>query len=345
MYSLMSALPRYRAHTASASTSPSAQQRSLSPTPTPTPTLTPTSSADASPDQSTPASPSFAHSAVLSSAASPSASASVLLSFCAASAERDPPVVLHDHLQFTVGGQPLLFRSLHRGDLLELRRLQEQLFPVRYSDDFYCSLLQPHIVSLLAFLPQPPPLLPPDDTAADAGAPSSTESPPQPLSVLVCLALVSYPPPPAPRPCSSKSANTAPAYLITLGVSRPFRQLGLGSLLLSCLPTLPGLHAVREWRLHVLEGNEAAVRLYVRGGWVVRERLLGHYHIDGKLHNALEMGREEDGADSAAAAQDGCDGDEGDTDDEDGKGTVSKRRRIQWVCVRRNWTPGSCAIQ
>ena len=91
-----------------------------------------------------------------------------------------------------------------------------------------------------------------------------------------------------------------------------------------------------------MEGNEAAVRLYVRGGWVVRDRLLGHYHIDGKLHNALEMGKEED---TDGAGQDGYDGDEGETDDEDGKGTLSKRRRTKWVCVRRNWTPGGCAIQ
>ena len=148
-------------------------------------------------------------------------------------------------------------------------------------------------------------------------------------------------PPSIPPPISS-----------LLGVSEPYRQLGLGSLLLSCLPSLPGLHTVREWRLHVLEGNEAAVRLYVRGGWMVRERLMGHYHIDGKLHNALEMSKEED-ADSTG--QDGYDCDEGSgderrggdggTDDEEGKGKVSKRRRTKWVCVRRNWTPGGCAIQ
>lgn len=80
---------------------------------------------------------------------------------------------------------------------------------------------------------------------------------------------------------------------------------------------------------------------------MVRERLLGHYHIDGKLHNALEMwkGEEEEELDSSAV-QDGYDGEEGETDDEEGrKGKVSKRRRTKWVCVRRNWTPGGCAIQ
>ena len=233
---------------------------------------------------------------------------------------------------------------------------------MRYSDEFYCSLLQPQIVSLLAFLPPPPPDTAADDdlaagvssttTAASLDALRSEASAAQSAPTLVCIALVSYPPPPPPRPCSTNSAIHSPAYLITLGVSEPYRQLGLGSLLLSCLPSLPGLHTVREWRLHVLEGNEAAVRLYVRGGWMVRERLMGHYHIDGKLHNALEMSKEED-ADSTG--QDGYDCDEGSgderrggdggTDDEEGKGKVSKRRRTKWVCVRRNWTPGGCAIQ
>ena len=248
----------------------------------------------------------------------------------------------YEHIQFNVGGRPLLFRSLRRSDLLELKRLQEHLFPVRYSDEFYCSLLQPHIVSLLAFLP-PSPL---DDKADGEGDSSSSAvavplAPTQSAHILVCIALVSYPPPPPPRPCSSNPAVSSPAYLITLGVSEPYRQLGLGSMLLSCLPSLPGLHTVREWRLHVLEGNEAAVRLYVRGGWMVRERLVGHYHIDGKLHNALEMSKEEE---VDVAGHDGSDGDDGETEDEEGKGK-SKRRRTKWVCVRRNWTPGGCAIQ
>ena len=343
MYSLMSALPRYRAHIGggmSASTSPSAQQGSHTPTPT--------SSLDASPDISAHTSPSL--SPVLSATPSeqpapPLQPASLLASFTSATTERDPPVVVYDRLQFVVDGRPLLFRSLHRSDLLQLKRLQEHLFPVRYSDEFYCSLLQPHIVSLLAFLP-PPISSPPQqrDGTADITASTGSSLAAQPAPILVCLALVSYPPPPPARPCSSSSAASSPAYLITLGVSQPYRQLGLGSLLLSCLSTLPALHSVREWRLHVLEGNEAAVRLYVRGGWMVRERLLGHYHIDGQLHNALEMSREEQYTDSGGQ-DDGYDGDEGETDDEDGKGTVSKRRRTKWVCARRNWAPGSCAVQ
>ena len=191
-----------------------------------------------------------------------------LPTFCSSDSSSDPPLLLYDHLTFTAHHTPLRFRSLTRPDLLPLRALQELLFPVRYSDDFYTQLLRPDVVALLAFLPSP-----------RSGTP-----PP-----LIAIALASYRT--LRGACPSPLRPMRTGYLITLGVHPQWRGVGLGSFLLHSTCALLQQQRVGAVSLHVMEDNEEAVRMYLRGGWEVRERLVGHYKIAGRQHSALLMGR------------------------------------------------------
>ena len=205
----------------------------------------------------------------------------LLPSFCAGDSSEDAPVTFHSHLEFAVHDTPLRFRSLGRHDLLPLRRLQEELFPVRYSDDFYASLVRSGVLSILAFLPSP----------------SGAQPPP-----LVALAIANH----RTHRASCSPTSTKSAYLITLGVHGAYRGLGLGSFMLHAMAALLREHKCSAVALHVMEANEEAVRMYLRAGWEVRDRLAAHYLIDGAHHAALLMGRrlsaDDDDADDARKA-------------------------------------------
>jgi len=204
---------------------------------------------------------------------------------------RPPPASVASALQ----KQPrrrfhLSFRAMHRTDLQRVARLHEALFPVRYDDRFYASLLSSHSVTLLAFLEC-------DDSdarVAGAGASDRAEllanapaSPTEREPVLVGLATGRC------REESSTCRRSHSGYITTLGVDARFRRLGLGRFLLK--------HVVRLLReldpriervvLDVKEDNAAAVAMYKACGFQVAARLFDHYHIDGRDYNALQMQR------------------------------------------------------
>ena len=221
-------------------------------------------------------------------------------------------MLLYNHLAFIAHSTPLRFRSLARPDLLPLLSLQSLLFPVTYSTDFYTSLLHPDVVSILAFLPSP-------DTAT-----------PPPL---IAIALASHRT--HRHSCSSPLHSTRTAYLITLGVHPAWRGLGLGSMLLRSVCGLLEERRVVSVSLHVMEENEEAVRMYLRGGWQVRERLVGHYVIQGRQHSALLMGRRLGGGGDEWGG--GGVGAKGDWGEWQGTGLSLLNSTTQWL-----W---NCAIQ
>lgn len=68
-------------------------------------------------------------------------------------------------------------------------------------------------------------------------------------------------------------------YIITLGVLAPYRNLGLGSQLLTrCLDRVCSwLPEVREAKLHVQVNNDDAIRFYEKHGFRIVERIENYY--------------------------------------------------------------------
>jgi ribosomal protein S18 acetylase RimI-like enzyme len=191
---------------------------------------------------------------------------------------------------------------MHRSDVARVARMHEQLFPVRYDDRFYASLLSVHAVTLLAFLECDDGCEKGGDAmAAAARVPGSgtsdrsdlLQSAADPSSerrlILVGLATGRC------REESSTCRRSHSGYITTLGVDSRFRRLGLGKFLIKHLVRLlreldPRIEQVT---LDVLESNDAAVGLYKSAGFKVLQRLEEHYQFpppnDTRLHHALQM--------------------------------------------------------
>ena len=80
--------------------------------------------------------------------------------------------------------------------------------------------------------------------------------------------------------CRLENTGDGPIlYIITLGVLSPYRNLGLGSRLLTmCLDTVQScLPEVGVAKLHVQTSNEDAIRFYEKHGFVVVDRIENYY--------------------------------------------------------------------
>lgn len=130
-------------------------------------------------------------------------------------------------------------RAVRSGDEQALRALHSALFPVVYPDAFYQHALsaRPAALARVATV-----------RGVLAGA-------------VVC-----------------RADSLRRLYIVTLGVLAPYREGGLGTALLqhACNGAAEAIGATLVYA-HVQEGNEAALRLYARNGFTVRERVLNYY--------------------------------------------------------------------
>lgn len=147
--------------------------------------------------------------------------------------------------------------------LLEIvRTLQQNIFPVKYSDTFYENLFQqPHRMNHLAYF---------NDV----------------LVGIVCVRLElasSAPGTPMTQTYSAGMTEPIRAYIMTLGTLKPYRRLGIASQLLDAamnkLKTFVAENklVLTEVALHVQVSNDEALALYKKKQFIVGEVHVGYY--------------------------------------------------------------------
>ncbi len=175
-------------------------------------------------------------------------------------------------------GRRVYFRSLLPSDLCELRRLNDSLFPVKYSLDYYHSLLDSDCFSLCGFIE------------------SENQS-----EQLICCASAKLRETRAHHTASRTASALSSLlcqrpkeiYLLTFGCSSAYRRFGLGFYLLfhfiriSC-SLFPSASLIS---LHMKLGNESALRLYQKCGFAVSCTLTNYYSIDGQWYDAVLLTR------------------------------------------------------
>ncbi len=146
------------------------------------------------------------------------------------------------------------FRRLEASDLEEIKVLQDHLFPVKYSDHFYNSLVnEPEVMMTLL----------------------ATDECDKPIGVVTARV---------------RRDNPRLGYIATLGVRDDYRRRGLGSELLEKMVThLDQNRRVERIHLHVKSDNESALKLYEKHGFTKKQYLEQHYYFDDQHHDAWEL--------------------------------------------------------
>jgi len=155
----------------------------------------------------------------------------------------------------------VIFRPVIRQDIKELTLLHEILFPVKYSESFYNSLLH-------------------TDMLAIVGIDEKTKK-----IVGVSTARVE-------EDNESSCYSRTEGYISTLGVAPSYRRCGLGRFLLErTIELLEKERNVSATKLHVKADNIAAINMYYKSKFEMVEHLVNHYFFDGKYHDALHLVR------------------------------------------------------
>ncbi|KAL1918860.1 uncharacterized protein VTP21DRAFT_2882 [Calcarisporiella thermophila] len=121
----------------------------------------------------------------------------------------------------------------------QLRKLNTVLFPVKYDEKFYKEVLEVGDFAKLAYYYD------------------------------VCVGAI----------CCRKELTHSPPrlYIMTIGVLAPYRNLGIGSALLSYVIERARAAHYSEIYLHLQVSNEEALSLYTRHGFEVRELVKNYY--------------------------------------------------------------------
>lgn len=135
----------------------------------------------------------------------------------------------------------LEFEAVNDSNVEELKQLNRGIFPINYQDKVYADVIACGDISQIARLKK---------------------------KVVGGIA------------CRLENNNSGPImYIITLGVLAPYRNLGLGSLLLQksvsilrdCVPEVASVH------LHVQVNNDDAIRFYEKSGFKIAEVIKDYY--------------------------------------------------------------------
>ena len=158
-------------------------------------------------------------------------------------------------------------RRAEERDLPQLRTLHEQLFPVRYDEDFFSSLFSFPMVALVL------------EEEEEAGQ----ENPKKEGGRVVGVAsgLVGEK--------KRKGVSFRVAYLATFGVLLRARGQGRGAQMMAEFFSLAARHECAAVALHVEERNKEAKKFYVKHGFVEVSRKAGHYVIEGRPRDAVKM--------------------------------------------------------
>lgn len=165
--------------------------------------------------------------------------------------------------------QAIAYRPIVPADLPLLREVHEELFPIRYEEEFYeCVVAGDGVMSWAAV-----------DTAR-----------PDELVGFVTARVVPFSESEELIGCElcSDDVDLCLVYILTLGVTRPYRNLGIASSLVwRVIDFASDSAACRAVYLHVIAYNRDAILFYQKNLFRCLRRLPAFYAIDGHSYDAF----------------------------------------------------------
>ncbi|KAK1429594.1 hypothetical protein QVD17_11808 [Tagetes erecta] len=126
-------------------------------------------------------------------------------------------------------------------NIMQLKKLNSVLFPVRYNDKYYADVLASGKFTKLAYYSD------------------------------ICVGSVAC-------RLEKKEDGAVRVYIMTLGVLAPYRGLGIGTKLLNHVLDLSSKQAnIAEIYLHVQTNNEDAIKFYKKFGFEITETIKNYY--------------------------------------------------------------------
>ncbi|KAK2661063.1 hypothetical protein Ddye_007596 [Dipteronia dyeriana] len=125
-------------------------------------------------------------------------------------------------------------------NLMQLRKLNTALFPVRYNDKYYADALASGEFTKLAYFSD------------------------------ICVGSIAC-------RLEKKEGGTICVYIMTLGVLAPYRGLGIGTKLLNHVLELCSKQNMSEIYLHVQTNNEDAINFYKKFGFEITDTIHNYY--------------------------------------------------------------------
>ncbi|MED6205352.1 hypothetical protein PIB30_016729 [Stylosanthes scabra] len=126
-------------------------------------------------------------------------------------------------------------------NLMQLKKLNIALFPVRYNEKYYSDALASGEFTKLAYYSD------------------------------ICVGAI------ACRLEKKESGGQIRVYIMTLGVLAPYRGLGIGTKLLNHVLDLCSKQNIAEVYLHVQTNNEDAINFYKKFGFEITETIQNYY--------------------------------------------------------------------
>ncbi|CAI9289394.1 unnamed protein product [Lactuca saligna] len=125
-------------------------------------------------------------------------------------------------------------------NLMQLKKLNSVLFPVRYNDKYYADALASGEFTKLAYYND------------------------------ICVGSIAC-------RLEKKETGVVRVYIMTLGVLAPYRGLGIGTKLLNHVLELSQKQNIGEIYLHVQTNNEDAISFYKKFGFEITETIKNYY--------------------------------------------------------------------
>ncbi|KAG7020365.1 N-alpha-acetyltransferase 50 [Cucurbita argyrosperma subsp. argyrosperma] len=125
-------------------------------------------------------------------------------------------------------------------NLMQLKKLNTALFPVRYNEKYYADVLASGEFTKLAYYSD------------------------------ICVGSIAC-------RLEKKENGSVRVYIMTLGVLAPYRELGIGSRLLNHVLDLCSKQNITEIYLHVQTNNDDAINFYKKFGFEITETIQNYY--------------------------------------------------------------------
>ncbi|VFQ97654.1 unnamed protein product [Cuscuta campestris] len=125
-------------------------------------------------------------------------------------------------------------------NLMQLKKLNTALFPVRYNDKYYADSIASGEFTKLAYYSD------------------------------ICVGSIAC-------RLEKKEGSAVRVYIMTLGVLAPYRGLGVGSKLLNHVLDLCAKQNISEIYLHVQTNNDDAIKFYQKFGFQITDTIHNYY--------------------------------------------------------------------